>query len=248
VAPASPESSPRWAVASPQPDLPSFEVGVSALTSIYADDTFGAVGGTQLTNQVIGWNLGIKPGVFPRYTAEGRTALDFTKHQINGDERMLSLELTCLLDPTTYAAEQTKANAGSLRAIRVHVTGSGGRVLNIDMLMQHSKAGLWAPGVDAGQDVLTFNLEEATDATNFLVVSLTLPDGAHAGMIEFVAVRCPECNGVVTEFMAGHVYPPTRTRCRGRHCGRRVTAMSDGREIRVVQVDAPRRILSASTN
>lgn len=155
--------------------LPTFEVGVSALSKIYVNDTWATVGDTLLAEQVIGWNLGINPGVFPRHTAEGRSTLDFTKHQINGDERSLSLELTCLLDPSTYAAEQAKADAGSLRAVSVHVDGSGGRSLDINMLMKHSKAGLWAPGVDQGQDTLTFSLEEATDATNFLEVVLVLP-------------------------------------------------------------------------
>lgn len=63
-------------------------------------------------------------------------------------------------------------------------------------------------------------------------------------MITFEAVRCPKCAGVVCEFMEGHVYPPVRNRCR--KCGKRVTAMSDGHAWRVVQVDAPRRILTAS--
>lgn len=65
-------------------------------------------------------------------------------------------------------------------------------------------------------------------------------------MITFTPVRCPKCSGVVCEFMTGSIYPPVRIRCR--KCGKRVTAMSDGHEIRVVQVDAPRRILAASTS
>jgi hypothetical protein len=63
-------------------------------------------------------------------------------------------------------------------------------------------------------------------------------------VIEFVAVRCPKCNAVVTEFLKGYVYPPTRNKCHGRRCGRRITAMSDGKEARVVQVDVPRKRLS----
>lgn len=156
--------------------LPDFEVLVSALSTVYIDDTWATVGDTLLAEQVIGWRWTMSPGVFPRPTAEGRTTLDFTKHQVNGENRTLGLELTCLLDPTTYAAEQTKANTAATRAVRVRVTGSDGRQLDIDMLMQHAKPGLWAPGVDEGQDTVTFTLEEATDFTNFLAVGLTLPE------------------------------------------------------------------------
>ncbi len=157
-------------------NLADFEIGVSALSTIYIDDTFGAAGGTLLANEVIGWKWDLVPGSFPRNTAEGRTTKDFTKHQINGDIRASNLEVMCLLDPTTYAAEQTKANAGTSRAIRVEVVGSTTHSLTIDMLMEHAKTGLWAPTVDQGQDVVTFNFEEAPDSTNAMVIALTMPD------------------------------------------------------------------------
>lgn len=156
--------------------LPDFEVGVSALSAIYVDSSWANVGNTLLAEQVIGWNLRIGTGIFPRHTAEARTALDYTKHQINGREVTLRLEVTCLLDPTTYAAEQTAANGRDLRAVQVRVIGSDSRVLEIDMLMQHEKPGLWAPGVDQGQDTVTYTFVGSTDNTNFLRAILTLPD------------------------------------------------------------------------
>jgi hypothetical protein len=156
--------------------LADFEIGVSALSTIYFDDTFGAVGGTLLAEEVIGWKWDFIPGVFPRNTAEGRTTKDFTKHQINGNERASNLEIMCLLDPTLYAAEQTKANAGTPRAVRVKVVDSTTHSLTIDMLMEHAKTGLWAPTVDQGQDVVTFPMEESPDSTNAMVITLTTPD------------------------------------------------------------------------
>jgi len=158
--------------------LPSFEVGVSALSRLYVDDLWANVGDTLLAEQVIGWKLDIMPGVFPRPTAEGRTDLSFTKHQVNGDERGLALEIQCLLDPATYAAEILAADtpATNQRAVRLAITGTDGRELFIDMLMQHSKPGPWAPSVDQGQDVITLMLEETTDQTNFFQVTLTHPD------------------------------------------------------------------------
>lgn len=156
--------------------LPDFEVMVSALSKLYVDDTWGGIGGTMLAEQVIGWKLDLLPGIFPRYTAEGRSDKDYTKHQLNGDERGMNLEITCLLDPTTYAAEQPKANDGDFRAVRLRIDGSDAeRRLDIDMAMRHANTGLWAPGVDQGQDTVSFMLEDSTDFTNLIVVTLTLP-------------------------------------------------------------------------
>lgn len=157
--------------------LPDFEVMVSALSTVYFDTLFSDVGDTLLAEQVIGWNWKHMSGMSPLATAEGRTSLDFTKHQMNGSERGVDLEITCLLDPTTYAAELTRAASPATNqfAVRVKVAGTDGRLLTIDQMMQHDKP-LWAPGVEDGQDVVTFRLLDATDGTDALVVTLTLPD------------------------------------------------------------------------
>ncbi len=157
--------------------LGSFEVGVSALSTIYFDTLWSGVGSTLIANEVIGWKWELLGGVFPRPTAEGRTDLDFTKHQINGEQRGINLEVTCLLDPVTYAAEQTRAASPSTNqfAAQVRVVGSNGRSLKIDQMVQHEKP-LWAPGVDQGQDVITFSLLDSSDGTNFLRVTMVLPD------------------------------------------------------------------------
>lgn len=156
--------------------LPDFEAMVSALSTIYLDALWADVGDTPLSEQVIGWDWKFLSGIFPRPTAEGRTDLSFTKHQINGGERGIDLSLTCLLDPTTYAAEATRAASPTTNqfAVRVKVAGSDGRLLTIDQMMQHEKP-LPPISVDQGQDVVTFNLLDCTDGTNALVVALTLP-------------------------------------------------------------------------
>lgn len=153
--------------------LPDFETMVSALSTVYIDALFADVGDTLLSEQVIGWKMDMLGGIFPRYTAEGRTTLDFTKHQINGSNRGIDLELTCLLDPTTYAAEKTRASNPETNqfAVRVKVTGSNSHVLTIDALMQHD-APIPPISEDAGQDVVTFSLKDCTDGSDFLVITL----------------------------------------------------------------------------
>jgi hypothetical protein len=156
--------------------LPDFEVMVSALSTVYLDSLWANAGDTLLAEQVIGWNWKFLSGIFPRPTAEGRSDLSFTKHQINGGERGIDLSLTCLLDPTTYAAEATRAATPATNqfAVRVKVEGSDSRLLTIDQMMQHAKP-LPPISVDQGQDVVTFDLLDCTDGTNALVVALTLP-------------------------------------------------------------------------
>ena len=147
--------------------LPSAELGVSALSTVYANDTWGAVGTSLLAEQVIGWDLRVGAGAMPLHTAEGRTDLDYTKHQYNAAEVQLGLNLTLLLDPTTYAAESAKAAAGDIRAIQIKVAGAGGRLMKINGLYQYTKPALFKIGEQDGQDIVEIELEEATDQTNF---------------------------------------------------------------------------------
>lgn len=157
--------------------LPAFEVMVSALSKVYFDTLWADVGETLLAEQVIGWSWKFMGGIFPRMTAEGRTGLDFTKHQVNGRERGIDLDLQVLLDPTTYAAEVTRAATPATNqfAVRVEVAGSDGRLLYIDQLMQHDRP-LPVISADQGQDVYSMPLRDATDGTNALRITLTLPD------------------------------------------------------------------------
>lgn len=155
--------------------LPTPAIGVSPLSTVYVNDTFATVGNTLLAEQVIGWQWTHTTGLSPLDTAEGRTDLDFTKHQLDAEGVTLGFNLTALLDPTTYAAEAAKAVAGDLRAIQVKVAGSGGRSLKINGLYRHAKPSLFRVGEQDGQDIVEMSLVEATDETNFLSVILDHP-------------------------------------------------------------------------
>jgi hypothetical protein len=155
--------------------LPTTELGVSALSTAYVNDSWATVGDTLLAEQVVGWELAIGTGLMPLMTAEGRTSLDFTKHQIDAHNVTLGLKLTCLLDPTSYATESAAAAAGTMRAIRVKVVGSGGRLLTLDGLFQYTKPALFKIGEQDGGDIVDIELEEATDQTNFFSLILEHP-------------------------------------------------------------------------
>jgi hypothetical protein len=155
--------------------LPDPELGVSALSKVYLNDTWANLGNSLLAEQVVGWAFEFGTGFAPLHTAEGRSDLDFTKAQPNAQGVMATLKLTLLLDPTTYAAEQAAAAAGDLRSVRVLVTGSGGRSMTIDGLFQHTKPSLFKIGEQDGQDIVEVELEEGTDETNFLQVVVDHP-------------------------------------------------------------------------
>lgn len=155
--------------------LPDPQLGVSALSTIYVDSSWANLGNTLLSEQVVGWAYEFGTGFAPLYTAEGRANLDFTKAQPNASGVMSTLNLTLLLDPTTYATEQAAAAAGDIRAVRILVTGPGGRSMTIDGLYQHTKPSLFKIGEQDGQDIVEIELEEATDETNFLQVVVDHP-------------------------------------------------------------------------
>ena len=155
--------------------LPTPELGVSALSTVYFDTTWGGVGGTLLAEQVIGWELMLGTGIIPRHTAEGRTDLDFTKYQINAEEVTVGIKLTCLMDPTIYAAQKVIAAAGTVQAVQVKVAGSGSRLLKLNAMMRHTKPELFKIGEADGQDIVDMELWEAPDSTNFFQAILDHP-------------------------------------------------------------------------
>jgi hypothetical protein len=155
--------------------LPTPVLGVSALSRVYLDSSYGSVGGTLLSEQVIGWELEIGTGAFPLHTAEGRTGLDFTKHMYNAEESMLSFKVTCLVDPTTYAAENVAAAAGTLRAVQLNVAGGSNRLMKVNMMLRHVKPFYTKIGEQDGQDIVEYEFEESPDTTNYFAVILDHP-------------------------------------------------------------------------
>lgn len=155
--------------------LPTSELGVSALSKVYADDAWGSLGGTLLAEQVVGWAFRIGTGAMGLATAEGRTDLDFTKHIFNAEDVQIGLTMTLLLNPARYTTESAKAAAGDIRAVEVQLAGSGGRLLKLDGLFQHTKPSLFKIGEQDGQDIVEIEFEESTDQTNFLQVVVEHP-------------------------------------------------------------------------
>lgn len=140
--------------------------GTSAL---YIDDTWAGRGTTVVSAQLLNWSLKIRPGHEPFFTADGRSDLDFPTHILNTDE--VKTEFTArLLIPGTgsqYATEKTAAEASSLRACELRITGSGSFSLKLQFLATHEKASLFEVGTLNGQRVVDLSMVGSTDLTNY---------------------------------------------------------------------------------
>jgi hypothetical protein len=157
----------------PALSIPTPEIAPSALMKAYLDTSWGALGGTQLTAQIIGAELIFNTGLMPQMTADGRTDLDFTTYILNPDEVWTTLKLTCLLDTTRFATEKAAAVAGTLRAIRLQVSGSSSRDLKLDGLYKYTKPDILLVGSENGQNTVVLELESATDGTNLFSAVLS---------------------------------------------------------------------------
>lgn len=154
--------------------MPTVEIPPFALSRLYIDDTWGAIGGTQISAQIIGWSVDFTTGFYPQPTADGRTDLDFTIHKLNADNVALDVSITALVG-AQYLAEATKARAQALRAVRIStVDGSGGRNVVIDMMLKHEFPDVYVVGEQDGQVIVNFSLKEsADDGSNIFRVSVT---------------------------------------------------------------------------
>jgi hypothetical protein len=146
--------------------MPSPEIAPSALLTAFIDSAFGSIGGTQLTAQVIGMEFEFGTGFKPQMTADGRTDLDFTTHILDPDAVTMSLKLTCLLTTARLSTERTAAAAGTMRAVRLAIAGTGSRSLTLDMLLKHTKPEILQIGQQNGQDIVVMEMEDSSDGSN----------------------------------------------------------------------------------
>ncbi len=149
--------------------LPTAELIPHGSTSLFIDTTFAGVGTTQITSQLLGWELKLRPsGIVTLPTADGRADLDFPAVGYDGSLAGLDFKATLLLNTTRYATEKTAAEAATLRACQLKMTGTSPRDIEIDFLAKHEQGSLFKVGAYRGQDVYDLALTTASDGTNFL--------------------------------------------------------------------------------
>ena len=151
------------------------DVEPSALATIFIDTSWANLGNTQVTGEVLDWSFRFRNGVFPQWTADGRTDLDFTTHLTNGREVSIEASITMLIEASSgqFATERTAAEASTLRAVQMTLAGAGNEALDLKFLAKHTAGSIDDLGEQDGQRVVTLNLQEATDSTNLFEAVLT---------------------------------------------------------------------------
>lgn len=152
--------------------LPTPELPPTPLMTLFIDDTWAGIGGTQVTSQVLGFTVTVNTGYKPIWTLDGRTDLDYTTYVVDAGERSIEATITCLLG-AQYATERAAAEAGTLRTIRLAVAGTSSRALNIDFLAKYERPEIFELGEQDGQHIVTLTLQESTDGTNLASFGLT---------------------------------------------------------------------------
>lgn len=152
--------------------MPTIEIPPVALSKMYIDSTWANLGTTQITGQILSASIGFATGLKPIWTLDARADMDYTAYVPDFSAVGLDVEITALL-AGQYATEQTAAEAGTIRAVRLQVDGTSSRQIQFDMLLKHDKASLFKIGSQDGQDLVTMNLVDTDDGTNMFRVKLS---------------------------------------------------------------------------
>lgn len=145
--------------------LPTHEICQTGQTEVYIDSTWAGIGSTQIQGQILSGRLRFGSGAGPLFTADGRADLDFGVHAYASSRVTCELSLTMLLG-AQYATEKAAAEALTLRAVRLHINGTGNNDLVIDMLLKYRVPELFAFDYDDEQVIATLDLVGSTDNTN----------------------------------------------------------------------------------
>lgn len=154
--------------------LPTAELMTHGTSALYIDSTWANRGTTVVAAQLLDWSVKIVPGFQPFYTADGRSDLDFPTHVLNSDAVGLEFTATLLIPGSSpqYSTEKTAAEAQTLRAIELRLTGSGSNSFKLQFLAKHEKGSLFTVGTRDGQNVVELKLVGSTDATNYMAAVL----------------------------------------------------------------------------
>lgn len=151
--------------------FPTVVEAPAALLKVYIDDTWGTLGGTLISDQVISANLEFITGLIPFYTKEGRTDLDFTQYKVN--QPAVNLTLTMLVG-AQFDTEATKARGQLVRNVRLITTVDANNIVQIDTQVKLSDDDIFEVGDQDGQRIVTMNfVETGEDLTHIFKVIVT---------------------------------------------------------------------------
>ena len=141
----------------------------SNLLKVYVDDTWGGLGGTQVSTLVRSATLDIVTGRDPDYTLDGRSDLDMVGIRTGRATGTLSLVMEHTADAAT---EIGKWRAGSQRYIQLIVT-DGTKIIQIDFSGVYTSPPVFSQEDDIEIVTMELALEYDTTASEALDITVT---------------------------------------------------------------------------
>lgn len=153
--------------------LPAHQIAVVPGTKVYIDSTWGTIGTTLVSGQILSGSVKFGSGASPIWTADGRTDLDWTLPGYASSRVTCEVSLTMLIG-AQYATEKAAAEALTLRGMRIQIDGSDAtRQIQLDMLLKYRTPELYAMDYDDEQTIVTLDLVGSTDGTNAWLAKVT---------------------------------------------------------------------------
>lgn len=147
--------------------FPSIVIPPMALSSVYIDDTFAALGTTLIAGQVLGWKWTFESGAYPIPTADARADLDFMLHGYDPNNVKQAMEIVILATAGgQWATEKARAEAAALRAVEIRAT-VGADILKLQGLFKYTAGSVLPDDSRNGQRIATLRLEGSTDDVNY---------------------------------------------------------------------------------
>lgn len=134
--------------------------------SVFVDDSWGAIGGTQKLGAIITGEHQYNTGMKPADTSDGRATLDFPDVEFDPEARTFTLKLRTYVKDAAFAiAERAKAEAAANRFVRLALADAvTGQSLHIDMVLKHTGASQVQKMVDVdGQEAVDLEFTQTTD-------------------------------------------------------------------------------------
>lgn len=164
--------------------LPTITHASNARWGIFFDDTWANLGSTQVTGQILGFELTYSDAIRPAWYLDNRADLDFSKYEYG--VRKMNLTMTVVHDPDSAKFIQTQEaikSAGTQVTARIILTGAAfgapdGSIfqsVGIDMAGYHADDSMQERGADQdGNIITTVHIESAYEAAQPQDIEVTV--------------------------------------------------------------------------
>lgn len=142
----------------------------SNLLSVFVDDDWASLGGSQLNTVVRSAKLSYDTGIVPDYTLDGRSDIDFTIHRVG--KLAVTLDLVLEFDAVGAVESFGDYRANNIRFVRLNQAGAANSFINVDLATRFTAEP--SESVDGDQRLVALSLEGVYDPTGDEVIEFTV--------------------------------------------------------------------------